>query len=574
MGAGFLNCQPLRALGENAALLNRALQPGDIVTLPDLDPGNNTGATDQRHVFVRQNAPPVSIRFVHGSPNLPYLQDIESTLLHISNHQTTRGGNEDQATLPAGFGFNTLGHDDPDTFKVEIVDPQAASPINVRLESLRRVALPAGGFGHGLFPAAERARRSLDPLECRIVSSGVAFRSRYMRLVTDDTDKAALPDQTLLVTDMTDEGDSTVEILEQAVRATYVLQNCPAAACSVSRTIPVGETAGPRKPRHAIRMAIHIMTTAPGNAGVVTIAQADRRIHRWVRRTYAQAGLAPRLVTATRIVDPQDNLVAIGDPGGLTASGGGQMGFRITSTGGPTQVIGPVATVAGMTPGATAAILAGLVTAPYTATVSLNPPGFTDLVANQSADILITLAGDLVTIDQEVSTDARQPLTVGRPDPAALVGWGNNWLVGSIEQRTLLKNYETGDDRVDVIVVDTIASGDRGQAMMHGVNIDAQRAASAEIRFSAFVNAVSMNSSDDDFVNLAHEMGHVLMDLIHATGTRSGQQLMMGQGTTFLVAEDASKRIKERPQRFDSPAGNHRQIDSIHTRAAGVLAAF
>ncbi|MEO8131410.1 MAG: hypothetical protein ABI822_30220, partial [Bryobacteraceae bacterium] len=433
--SGFLNCLPLRAEGANSGLLNRDLVAGDIVTVPDVDPGGDGGSTDQRHVFVRRTAPPVSIRFVHGSPNIPYLRDETSTLLHVSNHQTTRGGLDDGGLLPSGFGFNQLGHDDADTFKIEVVDPQAGSPVNVRLEALRRVLLPTGAFGHDVFPAAERGRRSKDPLECQIVSSGVAFRSRYMRLVTDDTDVTAKPDQTLLTTDMTDEGDPSVEILEQAVRATYILQNCPVALCQVSSTVEVGNTAGPRKPRTALRMAMHIIRSSPGGAAPVTIAQADRRITRWVRRTYAQAGMAPRLVQTTEIVDPQNNLVAIGEPHGVTARGGGQMTFRITSTGNPTQVIGPIPTVARAKPEDMANALAALVAAPYVASVSVNPAGFSDPVANRSADIVITVPGGVVMIDQENSTDARQTLTIGRPNPVALAGFSNDFLIGSSEQR-------------------------------------------------------------------------------------------------------------------------------------------
>jgi hypothetical protein len=511
---------------------------------------------------------------VHGSPNIPYLQDADVPVLHVSNHQTTRGGAEDGAVLPAGFGFNQLGHDDPDTFKIEVVDPQAGSPVIVRLEALRRTLLPGGIFGHDLFPGAERGRRSLDPLECQIVSSGVAFRSRYLRLVTDDTDKAALPNQTLLATDMTDEGDPTVEILEQAVRATYTLQNCPAGLCKVSATRPIGDTAGPRKPRTALRIAMHILNTAPGAAGVVTIPQADRRITRWVRRTYAQAGIVPRLVQPTRFVDPQNNLVAIGEPNGVTARGGGQMTFRITSPGNPTQVIGPIPTVAGAKPADTAAALAALVSAPYVADVTINPAGFNDLVGNRSADILVTVPGGLVTIDLELSTDARQTLTIGRPNPLNLEGFSNDFLIGSSQQRALLKTYDTGEDRVDVFVIQRFVTNERGQAMMDGASIDARRPAIAPVRFSLFAAARAMDGTDNNFVTLPHEMGHVLEDLIHATGARSAQQMMTDGGTSPLVAEAASKRIKERPQPFDSPAGSHRQIDRIHDKGNGLLESF
>ena len=576
ISAGFRDCAPLRAEPANSSLLSQPLQDGDIVTVPDLRPNETSKPTNQKHTFKKLSAPPVSIRFVHGSPNVHYLQDAEVLFLQISNHQTTRGGHQDEGQFPAGFGFDPLGHADPDTFKVEVVDPRAGSPVNVCLEALRQVALANGVTSHDTFPAALRAGRSLDPLQCEIVSSGVAFRSNYLRLVTDETDKAAVADQTLLVTDMTDDGDAAVEILQQAVRATYVLQRCPGspAPCQVSVIRPVGRTADSRKPRKRIRMAVHILTTAPGAAGVVTPAQADRRITRWVRRTYAQAGFAPILVQPTGVVDPQDNLVAIGDPHGPTAAGDGQMGFRITAAGQASQIIGPIATVRGRTPEATAQDLAGRVAAPYVATVSRNPAGFGDPVGNRSADIIVTVPNGVVIIDQELSTDSRQTLTIGRPNPVNLAGFSNDFLIGSSQQRALLKTYDTGDDRVDVFVVQAIDSGDRGQAMMHGVTIDPSRPAVDRVRFSVFVNQASMDASDNDFVNLAHEMGHVLMDMIHATGNRSQFQLMMGRGTDFLVAENHSKRIKELGQQFDTPAGLHRQIDRIPLMARAIVTDF
>jgi len=601
IASGFLNCTPLRAVGANSGLLNRPLVAGDIVTIPDLDPGGADGGTDQRHVFVRQNAPPVSIRLVHGSPNLPYLRDTETNILHISNHQTTRGGLDDEFTFPNGFGFDPHGHADPDIFKVEVVDPQAASPLTtVKIEALRRVLRPDGTFGNDVFPAAERARRTLDPLECRAVSSGVAFRSRYTRLVTDETDQAALPLQTLLVTDMTDQGDSTVEILEQAVRATYTLQNCPVALCQVSKTVPVGLTDAERparitsphnaasetKPRNAVQIAIHILNTTPGQTPpalnpVVTIPQAERRAHRWVRRVYAQAGLAPRLVSATRVVDPQSNLLAIAEPagnplrGGRAATGGGQIAFTITSPALPSQAIN-FNTVAGATPFATAQGIAALVAAPFTATPSENPAGFSDPPTRRCADVLITAPGGaLVTITGANSTDANQPVTVGAVNPAAIQGFPDNFLIGSVDQRTLLKNNDTGSDRIDVVVVGALTSTNLGEAMMHGVSINANAARHAidSIRFSLFIAQVAMNAGDLNYDVFPHEMGHVLMDLIHAIGPRGTQQLMFGP---FVAGptEASAKRIKERPKTFDSPAGDHRQLELIHLRGGGLLDPF
>src|SRR5207302_797557 len=88
--------------------------------------------------------------------------------------------------------------------------------------------------------------------------------------------------------------------------------------------------------------------------------------------------------------------------------------------------------------------------APSFAKSTENPARFHDPPGSRSADIVIKEAGGAaVTIDQVVSTDSGGHLTVGVVNPATLQSWdGTNFLVGSIEQRALLKNYDTGSDRI------------------------------------------------------------------------------------------------------------------------------
>src|ERR1700727_2171418 len=81
MENGFLNCQPLRDEPKNAAVLKRPVQKGDVITIPDWDVKHFSRPTDNTHNFVMKNVPPVSIRFVRGSPVKNYRDDQEVTIL-------------------------------------------------------------------------------------------------------------------------------------------------------------------------------------------------------------------------------------------------------------------------------------------------------------------------------------------------------------------------------------------------------------------------------------------------------------------------------------------------------------
>ena len=569
--AGFFNCQALRADPANSAFLSRPLKSGDVVTIPDLRPRTEDCPTDKVTKFVRKNTPPVSIRFVHGSPNKHYLADDESTFLNVSNHVTDKGGVDDSVAFPDKFEFQKPGHDDPDTFKVEVVDSAAGGTLDVTLDALKQIRNPDGSITHDIFPGAEAAKRKVDPLNCKKVRSGVAYRSKYVRLVVDEVDKAAKPDQTLLTTDMTDQGDATVEILEQNVRASYAISRCPGnPKCRISKAVPIGDNTAARKPRRRIRVAVHVLRAAPGGAPVVTTANAERRVTKWIRRIYAQASIAPKLAQATREVDPVANLVAVSDAAGASAAGDGNLGFRLTAPGLAPLVVGPITPAAGDSPRTSANALAALVTAPYSAVVSVNPARFTDPPAARSADLVITPTN--VTVDNVVSTDSRQTLAVGRPNPANLLSWdGTNFLVGSIEQRTLLKNYDTGDDRIDIIVVQQVTAGNRGEAMMSGHQIDPLRRAISQVKFSAFLVQITMDGTDNNPFSAPHECGHVTMELVHAQGRRAE---LMSAGTSPAAVVNGTKRIKDGLQAFDSPHRSFRQLARLLSEGAPLLEPF
>src|SRR5580704_1791505 len=81
---GFLDCTSLRADPANSALLNRPLVKGDKVTVPDKQAKVMAKPVDSKYQFTKKNSPPVSIRFVHGSKNKPFLQDATLTVLNVS----------------------------------------------------------------------------------------------------------------------------------------------------------------------------------------------------------------------------------------------------------------------------------------------------------------------------------------------------------------------------------------------------------------------------------------------------------------------------------------------------------
>ena len=157
---------------------------------------------------------------------------------------------------------------------------------------------------HEEFTGAELAKRKLD-VQCAKVRSGVAYRSKYLRLVVDEADKngtvgpvppgtfppgagSPKPAQSLLVTDMVDQGEPDVEILDQRVRASYEIPRCPGTPkCKVTAELPIGDD------RKRLRMFVHVMRRTPGGAPVVTVANARRRVLKWFRRVLAQSSIAP-----------------------------------------------------------------------------------------------------------------------------------------------------------------------------------------------------------------------------------------------------------------------------------------
>lgn len=517
--AGFIDCTPLRAEAANSGLLAGPLKTGDLVTIPDLAGKNVSKATEKRHRFIKKNAPPVSIRFVHGSPDKKYFDDFTLTVLNVSNFVTNTGGADGSKTFPAGFGFNPNGHADVDAFKVEVADPAAGGSVNVLLEALKPAGLNPDGSPKNIpiTGVADAAQRKIDALECPKVSPGhVAFRSRYMRLVVDGDDFAAAPGQTLLTTDLVDAGEEDAEILDQKVRATYVIQRCPGTGgkkCQVSSELDVGED------EKRVKVAVHVLQDPVTNVPVAPLDQVRKRCLQFVRQLYAQANMSLKLIATVRQIPSPANMFAIANGNGQVAVGGQAIRVRVRIGASFDQTIA-ITTVAGEQPSQTADRLATAIRValsnaipPVVARVTptTNPPLTGQAIG--SADVIV---GDPLTQNVRLtvlaSGDLGHPVRVGRIVSATIPDFaGPEAHVGTIQERVLIKNYDTGTDRVDLFVVGALA-GALGEAFTPRLTSAVNAQPIKEVANSALVFAATVSSANNFHTTIPHEIGHLLMD--------------------------------------------------------------
>jgi hypothetical protein len=513
---------------------------------------------------VTEACPPeekVDIRIIDDGGHPLTLTPTIKAILEVSNRMTTDELPGDYVTASA----------DRDNFKIDVMDTKVAGNViasgKVDIEILKPNK------------SAFNPKRTLTA-ELHRVGASDWFRSKYLRLVVDEKDKAAANAQTLLAD--WDPSAPNVEILGQIVRAKYT---------STSGKV-VEATAEVGKNRTWINVAVHVMRKTPGNdaTGVVTTALATENINKWFRRIYAQINMAPRMVLATRYIDALENLIAISDNTGADAGGGGAKGIafkiRVKASGKADALypVGPYRPAAGDSSRKTAEALAKRINddpkIPLRARAVPNPPTLEAAITKGSADVIITdPSGGRVIIEGLTFDDPAQTVTVGRVTPTNFLGWADgtpvprNWVVGSIQQRTVLQNYDTGKNRIDIVVIDTFkGGGSRGQAMMPGTIYAAGKQALDAITMSAFVNAFSMKSIDNDPNNCAHECGHDLLDAIHVSGDTT--QLLTGGGTTFHYEVTASKRISELGVAFDNPAVNIVQETRIRDKGRSVLTAW
>ncbi len=207
-----------------------------------------------------------------------------------------------------------------------------------------------------------------------------------------------------------------------------------------------------------------------------------------------------------RVVDPPpSHLVAIGDDLGLSASGGE---IRMRAEGKTFSV----STTPGESPDRVASELARLLErAGLTAVVSPNArigPGLAP-----SVDVSVRRKdGGLVAVDTvpgvPLSTDPTLSVRIGSVDLSDGLQHFTDMdaMAGTLEERTLLKALDDGDPRsVEVVVVPLFAGGGRIGESFIGSDL-------SSVRNVVLLDRAGIRARKSS-LTLAHELGHVLMDL-------------------------------------------------------------
>lgn len=510
------------------------IRENDVVMIPAPQLGEVSRPTENRHRFVRVNVPPASIKIVTdgGNPQVP--TTTEQRILQVSTFVTTR-------QLPTGF---LTASTDPRNFKIEVFDEGATGQfINCEIEAMK-AQLDARGRplrdpdGHVLYESFNPPRRIAGLRLRRVPGLNHIYRSRYLRLVTDVEDDAARADQTLL-TDH-DPNDLRVEILDQQIVARY----------TATSGEPLATEAVVGDGEKRVRCVVFVCRTAFGAAGLVggvTTDDVKRHMLCWVRRTYAAANMSPLLVDGEVVaVDPVENLIGISQLDRRNARGGREITFRVNSAPNPTTVT--VTTVAGETPlqiaNRLAAAARAALPAGYTVEVFTNPLAFNQI---SIADIVIKNGADQVIIDQARSRDGRIRIVVGRVRVNSTnVAPFNISNIGMPENRALIRNYRTNPRALAVFVINrfSAAAGAVGFAYGKQFRERAQFQGVFPVAGSCFVEARTTSRADRRVHTTDHEMGHILIDMIHFAGR--GTELMTDAPVQLVNNVFDSKRLSDR----------------------------
>lgn len=576
---GFLDCKMLREHENNAAIKDKQVKSGDRVFIPDLTLDQKDAATEQRHSFVKKGGL-AKIRFVRGGEDAKITTERSISKLQISNFQTDKAGATGTAAFagPAKWQYDPDTFADPDTFKIEVSDRRATgAQLDVELQALHPKYKKGILSGHDLkwSSGAERDKRKLAVKVHKATPvPDQRFRSAYLRLVTDETDQQSKPQQTLLVTD-DQPNEERVEILDQKVKATYIIQQCPAAGDAKCRVVARATIGGRDRPKKRIKVTVGIVRQTVGAAtgfNGVTEANMRHRVFRWLRRVYAQADMAPVLVgPKIRFLDPPSrNLLTVSDINGTAATGtttaGGtssRMTFTLTTnrSDGTSVNKNIVCTInkaaspaSRLKPKEVADMIVALINDEnFAARAFVNAASTRSLPTSRSADILITdKKGGRVSVSAVISTDAAATLTMANVN---LNGYqhssGDDMMNGTLHERHLLRNFDTGSDRMDCFVIGKFqgTASVRGRAYIPGLDMPGNYRPPKEIVNSCVMGATSssgavMDGSDNLPYTFPHELGHALLDCFHTT-TRS--ELMASGGTSVAPAVGGTKRLCDDP---------------------------
>lgn len=573
---GFLNCDPLRAHADNAGHLVATLSKGTLVTVPPKEVKKEGGkGVKKKHVFKKKMAPPPSIRFVHGSRSQPWSDDETLQYLGISNHPSDKGGRYPTtsagpvayATMPAfptTFGFSNDGHFDKDTFKIEVVDPKFGGNIlKVTLTALKPVYVGGKLDHHVPFAAGDpnQAARSVT-VDCQRVAGGKKrFRSRYVRLVTNIRDFNAINanSQALLVGPISDGNagaNDDVEVLDMHVRADYELSFCTSGSgpkCVMTRELPVGRPGRKRR----VKTVVHVLRNGRNLPGVITLQQARQGIGNFVREIYAQADLSFKYIApSVQLIQPPANMIVIDNRQARRAEGGKTITIRVRVDAAIDQNIS-VTTKAGNTPTQTAIRLARAIRKQtgVAARASRNPP--INGRPRGSGDVLVgNPQTQNVRLNVVTSADARHPAVIASITSTTITEFGgDDGHVGTMDERVLVKNYDTGSRNLDTFLVGALHQGSFGEAFTPSRNRVKNRRPRHFLVNTVILQASTQVGLTTAHTTVPHEWAHVLMDAVHIKNPPT-ELLFVGSPV------GSNEQVVNAPRRIgDPPSGKSFRVE-------------
>jgi hypothetical protein len=509
------------------------IREDDMIEIPKPQLGEVSRPTEVKHKFVRVGVPPATIKIIADGGNPKIAKATELKRVQVSTFVTTQ-------RLPEGFLTKST---DPRNFKIEIYDQGAtAATLTCELEAMKPLldakGKPKRDAEGDLTYESFSPRRMLSVKLKKVPGLDHIYRSQYLRLVTDEEDRKSKPKQALL-TDH-DPADLNVEILDQQIVARYTAVS--------GEPLATEAVVGDGELRVRCRVFVCRPTAgAPNLVGGITIDEVRRHMLSWVRRTYAAANMAPRIVGNIEIVDPVENMLWIRAGSRKGAQGGKKISFRVNTTPNPTTV--EITTVAKETPLQIANRLVAeavkLLPKDYVVKAFANPPGIYNNL--DSADVLITHPTERVTIDQNRTRDNRIQVIVSRVRPnqnnTTEVDFMN---IGSAANRAMNRNYRHDPDSVAVWVIGRFAAseGAVGFAFPRWFRERAPRHAVFPVLGSCFVEARTLSSKDQRVHTTDHEIGHIMISMVHFTGL--GSELMSDVPVNLKNSVWDSKRLSDR----------------------------
>jgi hypothetical protein len=461
------------------------------------------------------------------------------------------------------------------------------------------------------------AGKKIDALVCNVVSTttGNTYRSKYMRLVVDDADLAAVAGQMLLVTDLADGQGSglaadndTVEILDQMVQATYTIDRCPGTPkCKVTKVTDIGGSDRQRVRLHfySFRKDPGVDTMPTGITANVMEQHLRRRTCKWYRRTYAQADIAPKLESMNIIDPPAENMFCLSHSHGrpVTAVTGSVSTWLARQSWLTRQIAGAMTTIAtlefriktatrdvpvvivfsgGETPVEAGAFIAANLPATFTA--ASHTSSRSTNAANAACDVLITADnGERVTLlDVKLSTGIGMTVDIPRVNLMSVLSGDSDSDSStsflSIDMKRVLRAVPVTDDAMYCVVVGQFSTPSlRGQAFLPAGGADPPFRPDLPFRSSTIMAHQStsgpvLDGGDNLPYTSPHESTHTLCDLIHTKPSTSHHRTeLMASGTSTANSITATKRICDGPYLVQMQKNGTTTMTILNVRTADVL---